>query len=138
MPPLPSDPTDAAVSTAETSPETNGPDDSPQLLAWLAPGAMPTPREAMQRIQWLCETQPTLFDAMWLVCATHATVPREVLAAAVRQFRPDAAIYSTEDLTGMLVALRNGALQAFDAVLRSRKTGERKVSGGLGWLKTDD
>ncbi len=97
-------------------------------LSWMAPGPAGEPRAALQRIEQLCAMHPTLFGALFAVIATHPGVPRPVLATAVRQYRRDAEAHSLEDLQGLMTALANGAQQAFDAVLRTRRGAERKAA----------
>lgn len=109
----------------------SGPDD----VGWIAPGARNTPAQSLQRIKALSDMFPDLFSAMFVVAATHASIPREHLALAIKQFRRDADNLSLEDLTGLMASLVNGANQAFEAVLRTRKGGERKVSAALPWGK---
>lgn len=67
-------------------------------------------------------------DQEWLLAVqlTHAAVSRELLALAIKQFRRDAESLSSEDLQGLLAAAMNGGRQGFDAVLRTRKGGERQ------------
>ncbi|MFY9511895.1 MAG: hypothetical protein WAQ05_13080 [Rubrivivax sp.] len=84
-------------------------------------------RAALRRIEQICTEQPTLFTAMFAVLATHPGVPRAQLAQAIKQFRRDAEPYAIEDVMGLLTAITNGAQQAFDAVLRTRRGGERKA-----------
>ncbi len=103
------------------------PDETPDL-GWMAPGSVSEPRAAMQRIEALCGMHPSLFGAMFVLMATHPAVPRAVLAKAIKQFRRDADPYPLEDVMGLMTAVSNGAQQAFDAVLRTRRGSERKVS----------
>jgi hypothetical protein len=103
-------------------------------VAWMLPGQRTAPAEAMQRIQQLCAGQPDLFGAMFMVLAGHQEVPREVLAAAIKQCRPDLDAYTREDVMGLLVAIWNGGKSGFDAVLRTRANAPKK-SGGLSWVK---
>ncbi len=105
-----------------------------ELPAWVLPGHRATPAEAMLRIQGLCAAQPDLFSAMLTVLATHQGVPRDVLAAAIKQFRPDLDPYSRDDVQGLLVAIWNGGKSGFDAVLRTRAGAPKKV-GGMSWVK---
>jgi hypothetical protein len=49
----------------------------------------------------------------------------------------DAESLSPEDLQGLLTAALNGGRQGFDAVLRTRKGGERK-SVSIPWGSKDD
>jgi hypothetical protein len=95
-------------------------------LAWMAPGHPADPRAALQRIELICAMHPTLFGAMLAVQATHPAVPRALLAVAVKQFRRDADAYPVEDVMGLLTSIGNGAQQAFDAVVRTRRGGDRK------------
>jgi len=76
---------------------------------------------------------------MFVVSATHMAVSREMLAMALKQFRPDAAALSQEDVQSLLVSIVNGANQAFEAVLRTRKNQERKGGGAaLPWGRDTD
>jgi hypothetical protein len=97
--------------------------------AWMAPTARNPPVRTLARIRALCVMFPDLYSAMFAIAATHAAVPRERLAQAIKQFRPDAAPYSVEDLAGLLVAIVNGGNQAFEAILRTRRGAERKSGG---------
>ncbi|WP_428510457.1 hypothetical protein [Roseateles sp.] len=74
---------------------------------------------------------------MLAVSVTHPAVAKEMLAPAIKQFRRDTDSLSSEDMNGLLVAISNGAQQAFEAVLRTRKNAERKGGGGGGvsWVK---
>ena len=56
-------------------------------LAWLHPSQHGTPAACLQRIRWICEQMPDLYSAAVTVVATHQGVPRDQLAAALRQFR---------------------------------------------------
>ena len=100
--------------------------------AWIAPTARNPPARTLARIRVLCGMFPDLYSAMFAIAATHVTVPRERLAQAIKQFHPDAAPYSVEDLAGLLVAIVNGGNQAFEAILRTRRGNERK-GGGFPW-----
>lgn len=100
----------------------------PAELQWLAPDATGGPREVLQRIEYLCATRASLFEAAFVVLATHPTVPRPRLAQALRQFHPEATAFSEADVVGMLAAAVNGAQQAFEAVQRTRRGAERKAS----------
>ncbi|WP_425258342.1 hypothetical protein ACPOLB_22840 [Rubrivivax sp. RP6-9] len=97
-------------------------------LAWLAPGSVSEPRAALQRIEAVCGMHPTLFGAVFALLATHPGVPRPVLAQAVKQFRRDADAHSIEDMLGLMTAVSNGAQQAFEAVLRTRRGSDRKAA----------
>ena len=103
-------------------------------LAWLAPNHRSEPAEALARIRDICELMPELFAAMFAVLATHQGVPREILAAAIKQFRRDTDALTADDVTGLLTSILTGGRHGFDAVLRSRKKGERKVIA-TPWVK---
>ncbi|MBT9458819.1 MAG: hypothetical protein IV097_19530 [Burkholderiaceae bacterium] len=104
-------------------------------VGWIAPTARNTPTQSLQRIRAVCAMFPDLFSAMFVVAATHVPVTRERLALAIKQFRRDADTLSQDDMAGLLVSIVNGANQAFEAVLRTRRGGERKVSAALPWGK---
>jgi hypothetical protein len=95
-------------------------------VSWMGPQERHSPPEALRRIKTLCAIFPDLYGAMLAVQLTHAAVSRELLALAIKQFRRDAESLSPEDLQGLLTAALNGGRQGFDAVLRTRKGGERK------------
>ncbi len=102
---------------------------------WLLPGRQGSPAEVMPRIRLICEQTPELFDAMFLLLATHQGLPREILAAATQACRRDIADLSREDITGLYTSILHGGRQGFDAVLRSRRK-EKRGSSGLGaWVK---
>lgn len=104
-------------------------------LAWLLPGHRASPAEALGRIQRLCAGWPDLYGAMFVVMATHQALPRDVLAAAIKQFRPDLDAYSRDDVVSLLTALWNGGKSGFDAVLRTRANSPKKGAGALSWVK---
>ncbi|MEJ6006324.1 hypothetical protein WG899_12240 [Paucibacter sp. AS339] len=106
-------------------------------LAWIGPAARSSPAQSLRRIKALCGRYPDLFSAVQAVAVTHPGVSREMLAMAVKQFRRDAEAFSQEDLVGLLTCVTNGANQAFDAVLRTRKGADRKASA-LPWGKHTD
>ncbi len=101
---------------------------------WMLPGTPQGPAEVLPRVQAICAAVPDLFGAMFLLLATHQGLPRELLAAATKQFRSDLEDLSRDDVAALYTALLNGGRQGFDAVLRSRRKGERK-GGGLSWVK---
>lgn len=105
------------------------------LLDWLLPGHRPAPPEALRRIQALCAAWPDLHAAMFIVLATHQGLPRDVLAVALKQFRPDLEAYSREDVVGLLTAVWNGGKSGFDAVLRTRAHSPKRGAAGLSWVK---
>lgn len=96
-------------------------------VSWMGPQERHSPPEALHRIKTLCAIFPDLYSAMLAVQLTHAAVSRELLALAIKQFRRDTESLSLEDLQGLLTAAQNGGRQGFDAVLRTRKGGERKA-----------
>ena len=104
-------------------------------LAWLQPGHRATPAEALKRIQVLCSAWPDLHAAMLAVLGTHQELPREMLAAAIKQFRPDLAAYTAEDVVGLLTALWHGGKSGFDAVLRTRTASPKKGASAFSWVK---
>ena len=106
-----------------------------EALRWFLPGQHGTPGEVLPRIQFVCQNQPDLFSAMLLLLATHQGLPREILAAATKQCRSDLDDLTREDVVGLYTALLNGGRQGFDAVLRSRRKGERKTGGFGAWVK---
>jgi hypothetical protein len=102
-------------------------------LGWLMPGQRAAPAEALRRIQALCGARPELFAAMFLVLATHQELPRDMLAAAIKQFRADLDAYTREDVVGLLTAIWNGGRSGFDAVLRTRAGAPKRSSSALPW-----
>lgn len=103
-------------------------------LCWLMPGHRAAPAEALRRIQALCAAWPDLHAALFVVLATHQELPREMLAAAVKQFRTDLDPHSREDVLSLLTAIWNGGKSGFDAVLRTRANSPKK-GNNLSWLK---
>lgn len=103
-------------------------------LEWLGPTYRAAPAEALERIRTICAMHAELFSALFVVSATHQALPVEILAAAVKQFRPDAESLPREDVVSLMVATRNGGRQGFDAVLRTRR-GTPRVSAGPSWVK---
>ena len=95
---------------------------------WAVPGRHGSPAEALARIGVLCASTPELFAAALAVLGTHQAVSREILAVALKQFRPELNDLSRDDVVALLIALVNGGRPGFDAVLRSRRRGERKVT----------
>jgi len=97
-------------------------------LQWLLPNQHGDPVTCLQRIRMICLSNPDLFSTLMTVVATHQGVPRERLAAAVQQFRPDLRSFSQEDVVSLFNGLWNGGRSGFDSVLRTRKSGERKAA----------
>lgn len=110
-------------------------DDQPDALDWLLPGHRAAPPEALRRIQALCAAWPDLHAAMLVVLATHQDLPRDMLAAAIKQFRPDLGAYTQDDVVSLLTAIWNGGKSGFDAVLRTRANSPKKGAGGFSWVK---
>jgi len=104
-------------------------------LDWLLPGHRAAPAEALKRIQALCAAWPDLHSAMLVVLATHQELPRDMLAAAIKQFRSDLDAYTREDVVSLLTAIWNGGRSGFDAVLRTRANSPRKGGGGFSWVR---
>lgn len=107
-------------------------------MAWLLPGTVPSAVDALRRIRTLCERCPDLYTALLTVVVTHPSLRPERLATAVRQFRPDLAGFSDDEVTGLLKACWNGGWQGFDAVWRARQRDRGHGGGRPSWLKPDD
>jgi hypothetical protein len=108
-------------------------------LSWMSPTHIPSPAEALPRINRICSLCPDLFDAVLLVVATHRGVPREHLAAALKLARPEFEGVAPHDMVGLLTAAWNGGKQGFDAVWRTRaKAGRRSAAAAMPWSTTDD
>jgi hypothetical protein len=130
-----------------TSAQTEAPAEPPESSAaasadvddvsWALPGARNAPAQALRRIRALCEGHGDLFSAMFAVAATHPGVAREILAQAIKQFRPDAEAYSAADMVSLLVSINTGGRDAFEAVQRTRKNAGRKASA-LPWGSDKD
>lgn len=110
-------------------------DEGDEGLAWLLPGHRAAPADALKRIQALCAAWPDLHAAMLAVLATHQELPRDMLAVAIKQFRPDLAAYTAEDVVSLLTAIWNGGRSGFDAVLRTRANSPKKGAGAFSWVK---
>ncbi len=119
------------VDTDAASAEEEGSDE----MAWLLPGHRATPHDALARIQRLCGGWTDLYAAMFVVLASNQGLPREVLAAAIKQFRTDLEPYTRDDVVSLLTAIWNGGKSGFDAVLRTRANAPKRPSGGLSWVK---
>jgi hypothetical protein len=105
-----------------------------ETVAWAVPGRHGSPAEALARIGALCRGHADLFSALFAVLATHQGVSRDLLAAALQQFRPELAGLARDDVVGLLTAILHGGRPGFEAVLRSRQRGERRASA-LPWVK---
>jgi hypothetical protein len=106
-------------------------------LAWMLPGSMPNPADAVARIGALCASHRDAYTAMFSVLATHPGVPRERLAAAIKQFRREYDELSLSDVEGLLTSIWNGGRSGYDSTLRSRKKAERKAAASLPWMAAD-
>lgn len=102
--------------------------------AWMLPSQRPSPAAAVPRIAALCQAWPDPFMALFCVAATHQNLPREMVAGAALQFRPDLQDLGRDDVVALLIALVTGGRQGFDAVLRARRKTERKAAAAL-WVK---
>jgi|JI8StandDraft_1071087.scaffolds.fasta_scaffold325380_2 hypothetical protein len=109
-------------------------DETPPDLGWIAPGHHGTPAQTMARLRAICAAVPDLHGACLAALATHQGLPREILAAALLQCRPDARAYKREDMVSLLTALHTGGREAFEAVQRSRRTADRKAAA-MPWVK---
>ena len=118
----------------ETARQTASDGDAP-VPPWLLPGHRPAPLEALRRIQALCGAWPDLYTAMFVVLAAHQELPRDMLAAAIKQFRTDLEAYTRDDVVGLLTAVWNGGRSGFDAVLRTRVNSPKRAAGSLSWVK---
>lgn len=117
-----------------TSAQAHAASDPMHELAWLMPGARVNPADALPRIRALCEVHADLFTAMQVVQATHLAVPRPMLAAAFKQYRAEVEALTPADVEGLLASAWNGGREGFDAVMRTRKRRDRKVSASaLPW-----
>jgi hypothetical protein len=108
-------------------------------MAWMAPGYRATASEALPRIRALCQMHDDLFPAVFVVLASNPGVPRDILAGALRQIRPELQAFSRADVVGMLVAAYNGGRQGFEAVLRTRRQtpGPKVVNTALPWASEE-
>ena len=102
---------------------------------WVLPGQQGSPADVLPRIRAVCEQVPDLFDAMFLLLATHQGLPREILATATKQCRSDLAALGRDDIVGLYTSILTGGRQGFDAVLRAKRK-DKRGGGGLGaWVK---
>lgn len=94
-----------------------------QDMSWMAPTHRAVPSVALERIKSICQHIPDIFGAMQAVVATHASVPREVQAAALKKFRPDLDQFESKEVVSMLTSIANGGRSGYDSVIRNRKKG---------------
>lgn len=106
-------------------------------VPWLSPTRQGSAKDSLKRIGAICQAFPDLFSAMLVVVATHQNAPREALATTLRQLRPDAAELTQADVEGLLTSILNGGRQAYEAVLRTRKS-QKRPAAPLSWVKSDD
>jgi hypothetical protein len=102
--------------------------------SWIAPGEHGAPAVALARMRAICERMPDLHSAMLALLGTHQGLPREILAAALLQYRGDARAWKADDLVALLTSIWTGGKEGFDAVARARRKGERKAVLGA-WVK---
>ncbi|PZP28362.1 MAG: hypothetical protein DI603_19555 [Roseateles depolymerans] len=121
------------VESDDTGPETAG--EADLALDWMLPGARSPAADALRRIQCVCGGHPELFNAMFCVLATHQELPREILAVAIKQFRPDLEAYTREDVVSLLNGIWNGGKSGFEAVLRTRANSPKRGAGAFSWVK---
>ena len=112
-------------------------DASTMHLVWMSPTCKGTSKEALLRVKALCHYWPDLYEAMQAVLATHPLIARDILALAIKKFCRDTDPYTTEDVTSLLISAWNGGRHGFDAVLRTRKSAERKPEA-VPWSRGDE
>ena len=100
----------------------------PADAAWVVPGQHGTPFQALSRIGLICNAMADPFSAMFAVLATHQGVAKDMLALSILQFRSDLADLGHDGVAALLTGILNGGRSGFDAVLRSRRKSERKVT----------
>jgi hypothetical protein len=103
----------------------------------MSPTHRAVPAHALARIKSICENIPDLFGALQAVGATHVAVPRDVLASALKKFRPDLDSYDNKEVIAMLTSISNGGRSGFDSVLRNRKKTGTGVTSALPWGNAD-
>lgn len=92
-------------------------------MSWMAPSHKAVPAKALARIKSICLSLPELFEALQAVGATHTNVPREVLALALKKFRPDLESLDNKEVVALLTSIANGGRSGFDSANRNRKKG---------------
>ncbi|HEY1092286.1 MAG TPA: hypothetical protein VGE47_14425 [Burkholderiaceae bacterium] len=112
-------------------------DQAGRELPWLLAERPASPRDSLRRIQDICTHCPDLYTAIQTMLVTHPGIPRNNLAAAIKQLHPNLAQISAEDVVGLITAAWNGGQQGFEAVLRTRK-GAARTSGASLWSKHDE
>ena len=105
------------------------------LAAWVT-GKPVALGGSLGRVKAICAQTPDLFQATFIVLATHQSVPRDILAAAIKQFRPELNSLTQDDVVGLLTALWNGGKQGFDTVLRTRRGAPRSAAAHP-WASAD-
>jgi hypothetical protein len=109
-----------------------------QDMSWMSPSHRPVPAQALSRIKSICHHFPELCSAIQAVGATHISVPREVLAMALKKFRTDLDMYDTKEVASLLTAIANGGRSGYDSVLKNRKKGGGAASTSLPWGVSDE
>ena len=103
-------------------------------LGWFLADKPAAPADAMLRIQAICVALPDAYVVAITVLVTHPTVPKEILAAALKRFRKDFDCHSNADVVSMLIAAWNGGKSGFDSVQRTRATAPKRVAS-VPWVK---
>jgi hypothetical protein len=109
-----------------------------QDMSWMSPSHRPVPAQALSRIKSICHHFPELCSAIQAVGATHISVPREVLAMALKKFRKDLYPYDTKEVVSLLTAIANGGRSGYDSVLKNRKKGGATANTAMPWGMGDD
>lgn len=109
-----------------------------QDMSWMSPSHRPVPAQALSRIKSICHHFPELCSAIQAVGATHISVPREVLAMALKKFRKDLDPYDTKEVVSLLAAIANGGRSGYDSVLKNRKKGGATANTAMPWGMGDD
>jgi hypothetical protein len=109
-----------------------------QDMSWMSPSHRPVPAQALSRIKSICHHFPELCSAIQAVGATHISVPREVLAMALKKFRKDLDPYDTKEVVSLLTAIANGGRSGYDSVLKNRKKGGVTANTAMPWGMGDD
>jgi hypothetical protein len=109
-----------------------------QDMSWMSPSHRPVPAQALSRIKSICHHFPELCSAIQAVGATHISVPREVLAMALKKFRKDLDPYDTKEVVSLLTAIANGGRSGYDSVLKNRKKGGATANTAMPWGMGDD
>ena len=117
------------------TPTTALPSPTELALDWMLPGARNAPADSMHRIRPCAPPTPTCSRPLITVLATHQGVPRELLAVAIKQCRPDLESFSRGDVSQLLIAAWNGGKSGMDAVHRARSSKGKRSSASLSWVR---